>query len=129
MKRRSRETTTFDLTPLIDVVFLMLIFFMVSTVFKKDELALLLNLPEIGESSENQKNLSLIIELGHNRVAVSGKKTTLNKLKENLKDVQNKKDPLEIRIDKDVPYERVMKLFDILKKEGLNNFSLSADSK
>ena len=39
MKKRSRETLSPDLTPLIDVVFLLLIFFMVSTVFKKEELA------------------------------------------------------------------------------------------
>ena len=36
MKKRSREASTIDLTPLIDVVFLLLIFFMVSTTFVKD---------------------------------------------------------------------------------------------
>jgi len=43
MKRR--EHIAPDLTPLIDVVFLILIFFMVSSTFKKEELALLLTLP------------------------------------------------------------------------------------
>ena len=37
-KRQRPEEGGINLTPLIDVVFLLLIFFMVSTVFKKDEL-------------------------------------------------------------------------------------------
>ena len=44
MKRR--ETLGIDLTPVIDVVFILLIFFIVTSVFKKDELALMLDLPE-----------------------------------------------------------------------------------
>lgn len=35
-----------ELTPLIDLVFLLLIFFLVSLVFKKEDVALLLNLPK-----------------------------------------------------------------------------------
>jgi biopolymer transport protein ExbD len=44
MKRR--EALVPDMTPLIDVVFILLIFFIVTSVFKKEELALLLNLPD-----------------------------------------------------------------------------------
>jgi biopolymer transport protein ExbD len=49
---RRREPLSPDMTPLIDVVFLLLIFFLVSTSFKKDELALLLNLPTSQASQE-----------------------------------------------------------------------------
>ena len=64
MKKRSREASIIDLTPLIDVVFLLLIFFMVSTVFKKEELALILNLPS-AETKETKsgKRKSLQIEI------------------------------------------------------------------
>jgi len=43
MKRRSFGTP--EITPLIDVVFLLLVFFMVSSVFKKEEPALQMKLP------------------------------------------------------------------------------------
>ena len=43
MKRR--ESLSLDLTPVIDVVFILLIFFIVTSVFKKEELALMLDLP------------------------------------------------------------------------------------
>ena len=44
-KRASREELAINMTPLIDVVFLLLIFFMVTTTFSR-ETRLLLNLPE-----------------------------------------------------------------------------------
>ncbi len=43
MKRR--ESLGLDLTPVIDVIFILLIFFIVTSVFKKEELALILDLP------------------------------------------------------------------------------------
>jgi biopolymer transport protein ExbD len=125
MKKRSRETAMPDITPLIDVVFLLLIFFMVSTVFKKDELALLLNLPTVteGESQAKAKK-TLILELSKEELAYDGKKVPLEELGNKLKDIQDKKMPVDLRVDKDVRYERVVKVLDELKKYKLNNLSL-----
>jgi biopolymer transport protein ExbD len=44
-KRANREELAINMTPLIDVVFLLLIFFMVTTTFSR-ETRLLVNLPE-----------------------------------------------------------------------------------
>ena len=44
---RRREPLAPDITPLIDVVFILLIFFMVTSVFRKEEAALLLQLPDV----------------------------------------------------------------------------------
>ena len=125
MKKRSRETAMPDITPLIDVVFLLLIFFMVSTVFKKDELALLLNLPTVteGESQAKAKK-TLTLELSKEELAYDGKKVPLEELGNKLKDIQDKKMPVDLRVDKDVRYERVVKVLDELKKYKLNNLSL-----
>lgn len=125
MKKRSRESSGIDMTPLIDVVFTLLAFFMVSTVFRKEELALLLSLPKTsaGESKE-QKKESIVIELGIEKVAYNGKETTFEALTEDLKNVSNKITPIELRIDKEVKYERVIKLLDQLKNYELTNINL-----
>ena len=125
MKRRSRETTTPDLTPLIDVVFLLLIFFMVSTVFKKDELALLLNLPS-SETSEKtaQKMKSITIEINKEEVAFNGKKLKSEELEESISEIQNKKVPVFLRVDEAVEYKKVVKVLDLLKKFKLTNLTL-----
>ncbi len=122
MKRR--EPLTPDLTPIIDVVFLILIFFMVSSTFKKDELALLLNLPDTNSATQQIKKEDINIELSRNEVALRGKKITFDELDNSFKDVHDKKKPINVRIDKDVTYERVTKLFDLLNKHGLNNLAL-----
>ena len=135
MRRRAREPATSDITSLIDVVFLLLIFFMVSTVFKKDELALLLNLPESSMGEDTQKqNKGLVIELGKKAIVVNGIKSTfeaiqavdgpLEKFKDKIKD---KNISVDLRIDKEVVYGRAIKLLDILKQKGLNNLNLVSE--
>jgi biopolymer transport protein ExbD len=125
MKRRSRETATPDITPLIDVVFLLLIFFMVSTVFKKDELALILDLPTVTEGdSKAQAKKNINIELSAKEVAYNGAKISFKELATKLSGVTDKKTPIDMRVDKDVKYERVVKVLDELKKQKLGNLSL-----
>ena len=115
-----------EMTPLIDVVFLLLIFFMVSTVFKKNELALLLQLPEgkAGEAKTTKIIKQMVIELTEKEVAFNGKKMALTDLNSEFKAVENKKIPIELRIDHDVRYNRVIDLLDRLKKFNLNNLEL-----
>ena len=124
-KRRNREAQAPDLTPMIDVVFLLLVFFMVSTVFKKSEVALLLNLPNVEEGEAQQTNQKIIsIELSDKDVAYNGKKISFEELGEKLSGISKKDSPIDLRVDKDVRYERVVKVLDELKKNALNNLSL-----
>jgi biopolymer transport protein ExbD len=125
MKKRSREASTIDLTPLIDVVFLLLIFFMVSTVFKKEELALILNLPT-GETSESksQNNKSLQVEVTKKEIALNGKKLSFIDFAKSLSDTSNKKVPVILRVDESVEYKKVVKVIDLLKKYKLENLNL-----
>ncbi len=112
------------MTPLVDVVFLLLIFFLVTSVFKKDELALLLNLPSGKEGVKTVEKKELLIELSNDSVALNGKVLSLDELDEKVSKVSDKKRPVILRIDKDVPYGRIIGLFNLLKKHGLNNLAL-----
>jgi biopolymer transport protein ExbD len=122
MKRR--EPLTPDMTPLIDIVFLLLIFFLVTSVFKKEELALLLNLPKSEQAEASVEKKEISIELGETNLASGGKEVTFEELDQQLSKVSDKKSPVIVRIDKDVRYERIVKLLDILKKYDLNNLAL-----
>jgi len=122
--RKKRETIAPDLTPLIDVVFILLIFFIVSSVFKKEELALILDLP----SSEAQKveiePKQISLEISKDEFAIYGKVVTLEELDNHLAKVTNKDKNIIVRIDKNVVYEKVVKVLDSLQKYSLNNLSL-----
>lgn len=124
---KKREILTPDITPLIDVVFILLIFFIVSSVFKKDELALALNLPTSSAKEIKLKQKEIIIEIDNTKLAIYGKETTLEKLEEEISKVTDKKRNIIFRIDKDVKYEKVVKILDILQKNSLFNISLVTD--
>jgi len=130
MKKRTRESANPDITPLIDVVFLLLIFFMVSTVFKKDEFALLLNLPSVeeGESDQQKKDVkNILIELSKDQIAYNKQKLNFETLAPKLSNLKDKTTSIELRIDKKVEYDRVVKLLNLLKSYKLNNLNLITD--
>ena len=122
MKRR--ESLTLDMTPLVDVVFLLLIFFLATSVFKKDELALMLNLPSSKEGSKVIDKKELIVELSKDEIAINKDILTFKEVDTKLTTVEDKERPIVVRIDKDVKYERIIKLFDLLEKYGLHNLQL-----
>lgn len=125
MSRKSRrEQLTPELTPLIDVVFLLLIFFMVSSVFKKEELALLLNLPKTEEGKkESTAKETVTIELTGEKIAYNGKDIKLGDLNSRVEEA-NKKSLVNLRVDGQVKYERLVKVLDILQRHKLENLSL-----
>ena len=126
---KKREHIAPDLTPIIDIVFLILIFFMVSSTFKKEEKALLLNLPKASSAVTEVERENINIELSIDRLAYKGKEMNFKMLEVILKEVTRKDKPVNIRIDKEVSYGRVTKLFDILNKYGLNNLALENEKK
>lgn len=118
-----------DLTPLIDMVFLLLVFFLVTSTFKKDELALLLKLPKAEEGAGSEKKIEqLTIELSDNELAVNGKKTTVEELPAVFQKTQ-KETLVNLRVDGDVKYTRLVKVLDLLQINKLENISLITDKK
>lgn len=122
MKRR--EPLGLDLTPVIDVVFILLIFFIVTSVFKKEELALVLDLPTSNAKEMKIDKEQVFIELSSEKLAIKGIEVSFNSLEDNLKAIDDKNKPVIVRIDKKVEYERLVKLLDLLQKYDLTNLAL-----
>ncbi|MGM0519429.1 MAG: ExbD/TolR family protein [Campylobacterota bacterium] len=127
MKRR--EPLGLDLTPVIDVVFILLLFFIVTSVFKKDELALMLDLPSSNSKAIEVKKDEIFIELDEKKLAIKGIEVSFKSLENNLSEVENKNQAIIVRIDKSVKYERVVKVLDLLQKYDLNNLALVTNEK
>jgi biopolymer transport protein ExbD len=126
---KKREILTPDITPLIDVVFILLIFFIVSSVFKKDELALVLNLPTSSAKEIELKQKEIIIELNNEKLAIYSKETTLESLEEEMIKIDDKQRNIIFRIDKEVKYEKIIEVLEILQKHQLFNISLITETK
>ena len=122
MKRR--EQLTPDMTPLIDVVFILLIFFIVTSVFKKEELALLLNLPKSQAQELQVEKEQITIEISPEEIALRGKVITPDALEEELKQIKDKKRAIIVRIDSDVVYSKIVVILNLLQKYELNSLAL-----
>ena len=127
MKRR--QPLGFDLTPLIDVVFILLIFFILTSTFRKNELELAITLPSSEFGKHVKVKNEIDIELTESRIAFNGKIMTFDGLDRELAEVKNSKAPVFSRIDKNVRYERIVALFDLLKKHRLENIVLVSEKK
>ncbi len=129
-KTRQSEELDVNITPLIDVVFLLLIFFMVTTTFQK-ETELQINLPEANAevSSEQQRPLEIIVD-ARGRYFVDGKEL-LNASPETLRaavqkaTVGNKDRQVVIRGDATADYQAVVTIMDVIGKLGLMHLSLA----
>lgn len=112
------------MTPLIDCVFLLLVFFLVTSVFKQDESVLKLILPETQSEVKRDTPEGLYIELSETELAFNGQRGTPDELREKAATVQNKKSPVAIKIDKGTTYERIAVILDILQVQKLYNIQL-----
>ena len=122
--RKKRELLTPDITPLIDIVFILLIFFIVSSVFKKEDLALNLSLPSSSAKELEVEVKQLSVELSTNSLAYLGKIVSFNEFEIKISNSIKKDKPVIVRIDKDVKYDRVIRVLNILQKYSLNNLNL-----
>jgi biopolymer transport protein ExbD len=121
--RKRREWITFDLTPLIDIVFLLLIFFMVFSVFKKDDFVLNIDLPSSKEAQIEDQHKNTTIELNNESLSFNGKEVTFDTLRDACSFVDTE-ELVVLSIDKNVRYEKIVHLLDILKEKRLENISL-----
>ncbi len=126
-KKEGEEDFGMDMTPMIDVVFLLLIFFMVSTVFVDFNRQMDLALPTSKSSKVDETPKSLEIEMtADKQIFFDGKKVTLSSLEKMLDGVtpEQKKTAI-IRADKILPYGDVIKLMGILQSVGVLDISVA----
>ena len=130
-RQRQQEDLSINLTPLIDVVFLLLIFFMVSTSFTKESY-LNINLPE-SSSTEVATQLEQI-EITINKqgeFALNGEMVINTKLSSTLMRALekvsegNKNMPLAITADANTPYQSVVTAMDAAGQLGFVNLSMT----
>ena len=129
-KRQNKEMVEVNLTPLIDVVFLLLIFFMVSTTFTKEN-HLSIDLPEA--SAEQQPvatNRLEIIITASGSYSINDKSLVNNQLdtlKRGLVKAANgeKGLPVTITADANTPHQAVVRAMDAAGQTGFVNLSIT----
>ena len=126
--KREEDNFAMEMTPLIDVVFLLIIFFMVSTVFVDFSRRMDINLPSSKSSIIDEKPKTLEIKMSKDKkIFLAGKPVTLLGLEQSLRklDVKGKKQTAIIRADKLLPYGEVIQVMGLLQKAGIPDISVA----
>jgi len=133
LQPHTKEEPTVDLTSLIDVVFLLLIFFMVSTTFERQAL-LKVDLPEasaVEDRTEQPESLELVIDaagrmfLNDQRLVDSEERTIRAAIEQAAGD--NRDLPLILRADRLTPHHHVVTTMDVAAQLGFSNLSIATD--
>jgi biopolymer transport protein ExbD len=118
-----REPVDINLTPLIDVVFLLLIFFMVSTTFNRDS-ELSIELPAASADPQQQQADSIEVAIdAKGRFYVNGRQllnTQAKTLRQALRAAAGESDspPIIISADAMTPHQAVVQIMDAARELG-----------
>ena len=118
-----------NIIPLIDIIFLMLVFFMLATNFnEKRELDFSIE-KKIGESSELEK--TIIINIKNNKFLYNNKILGEKNLEQDLLKIWKSSNSKNFVIlnDKSSKIEKLIKILDILKVNKIKNVTFSDDPK
>lgn len=126
---KPEENVDINLTPLIDVVFLLLIFFMVSTTFDTTS-QLKIRLPEASqqETQDPPHKLNLMIDAKgtfflNSRELTNNKSATLRAALERA--LAGKRLPILIQSDADSPVQSLVTAMDVVGQMGLTQVSIA----
>ncbi|MFK7850541.1 MAG: ExbD/TolR family protein [Akkermansiaceae bacterium] len=132
--RRSRHSTVtetsggIDISPLIDVVFLLLIFFIVTTVFVK-ETGVEISKPRAATSEDLERQSILIAVTSESRVWHGGREIGQDGVRAVVAALleENPDSPVIIRADASAPTEATVKVIDSAKLAGAESVSLATE--
>lgn len=119
-----------NLTPLIDVMLVLIIIFMVSTSIAVDT-GLTINLPKGDTTVSTLQKDSIILGMDSaQKMSVNGKQTTLETLNADLKAAILKENTgvVILKGDKKVDLENIVKIMDIVHKSGATKFALAVEN-
>ncbi len=116
-----------DLTPLIDVIFMLLIFFIMTTTFSKPVLEVILPESEQSEVLEEKNEEILISITKEGTLFYKDKEINTDELTAIL--TQSKEGLLNIFVDKDAPFQAFVEVVDIAKSKREGRFVISTEPK
>lgn len=118
-----------DLTPLIDMVFILLLFFIVTTVFVKDK-ALDIDRPSQASSGMVAKSSLLVVITAQGQLRVNGEAIAINNLRSWVKNrLTAKESSVVILADKKTSVNSLAEVMDECKLAGATKISLATVEK
>lgn len=134
MRRRTlglKKEPTIMIIPMIDIVFFLLVFFMVGTLYMNTEQQIPLNLPSTSTSTAKSIEPIIITLTTSHKLYIDNREVSADNLSQEVQDIvrTTPRQAFVIRASKDVYYNEVIALLDMLKVNGAKYISVATDRK
>jgi len=125
------EITGINITPLVDVMLVLLVIFMVTATYIVNQ-AINVQLPKAATSEEPQagKNLAFVLDKESN-LFLNGTPIAFDQLPERIKEAKDRDgQTLQalIAADQATPHGSVVKLIDVIRKNGITDFAINVEA-
>nr|WP_314994705.1 biopolymer transporter ExbD [uncultured Treponema sp.] len=123
---RHDEELVVNITSLIDVIFILLIFFMVSTQFKRSSLPL--DLPQ-SEDTTQEQNTAKVLAVTATAMELDGSAVTLDTLQDTLAALyaQNPELALSLECERTVDFEHIVQILTKIQAAGISRIGIVHD--
>ncbi len=126
-KYRKQDETGIDLTPMMDIVFIMLIFFIVTTSFVK-ETGVDINRPNADTAERDEKGNILVAITASNEIWIDKRRVDLKAVRANIErlKIEYPEGSVIIQADKESRSGLLVEAMDQIRLAGVQNISIAA---
>jgi biopolymer transport protein ExbD len=121
---RKRRAPSIIIVSLVDILTILLIFFVVSTTFKKDQPEVQINLPESKTATKTPAELEhAVVSVDEQDVVkLNGRPVAVDELQQAVSDLAaTQKSSLALQADRKATFGTIIKVMDALKLAGVRN--------
>jgi biopolymer transport protein ExbD len=126
---RNRKTPELIIIPMIDIMFFLLVFFMLSTMYMIDLKTIPVKLPQAAHAATDTTTTFAVTMKADGSIYLGEAQTDVQTLvtQAAIEQKNNKSFAVVIRAEKDLEYGKVIALVDKLKGAGVTRFGLATD--
>jgi len=125
---QAEEEEEIDLTPMLDVVFIMLIFFIVTATFVK-EVGIDVNSPDKNQNVQDADKQSIVVQItSRDRIRIRGRDIDFRSVRANIERLhaENPDAPVVLQPHPDSTTEIMVHVMDAARQAGIYNVSIAA---
>ncbi len=119
------DDLSIDLTPLIDVIFMLLVFFIMTTTFSKPVLEIMLPQAQNTDAGKKQEEIVISVD-AEGKFFYNSEEVDLNFISETID--KNPDATLNLYIDKDTPFKSFVHIVDKAKAREGGKFVISTEA-